>query len=47
MIVLSDELKGVLEKDFGLLEKFKEDFIKSVIILFGFGWNWVVYNLDI
>lgn len=26
---LSDELKGALEKDFGSLEKFKEDFIKS------------------
>ncbi|MCQ2778171.1 superoxide dismutase [Fe], partial [Helicobacter pylori] len=25
---LSDELKGALEKDFGSLEKFKEDFIK-------------------
>ncbi|EQL70070.1 superoxide dismutase [Fe] [Helicobacter pylori] len=43
---LSDELKGALEKDFGSLEKFKEDFIKSATTLFGSGWNWAAYNLD-
>lgn len=37
-------LKSALEKDFGSLDKFKEEFIKGATGVFGSGWFWLVYN---
>ncbi len=39
-----DRLKAAIEKDFGSVEAFKEQFSKSAATLFGSGWAWLVVN---
>lgn len=41
---ISADLKQAIEKDFGSLDNFKEEFIKGATALFGSGWFWLVYN---
>ena len=41
-----DELKVAIEKQFGSVEAFKEQFSKSATTLFGSGWAWLVKNDD-
>ena len=36
------ELKARLEKDFGSVEKFKEEFKAAAVSQFGSGWAWLV-----
>ena len=40
------ELKAALEKDFGSVEGFLEQFNKAAATLFGSGWAWLVQNAD-
>jgi superoxide dismutase, Fe-Mn family len=35
-------LKDAIEKDFGTLDSFKEQFTKAAVTLFGSGWAWLV-----
>lgn len=39
-----DELKTDIEKKFGSVEKFTEEFNKAAATLFGSGWAWLVLN---
>lgn len=39
-----DALKMLLEKHFGSLDTFKEEFIKAATTLFGSGWVWLVQD---
>ena len=39
-----DELKIAIEKKFGSVEKFTEEFNKAAATLFGSGWAWLVTN---
>lgn len=41
-----NELKAAIEKDFGSLETFTEQFNKAAATLFGSGWAWLVKTLD-
>ena len=41
-----DELKASIEKHFGSLEAFKEQFTKAAATLFGSGWAWLVKTAD-
>jgi superoxide dismutase, Fe-Mn family len=40
------KLADAIIKKFGSVEKFKEDFSKSVVGNFGSGWTWLVQHLD-
>lgn len=40
----SVELQGLIEKSFGSMDKFKEDFLASAAGNFGSGWTWLVYK---
>lgn len=42
--VMSDELKGVIEGNFGSVEKFQEELISKATTLFGSGWCWLVLD---
>ncbi len=42
----SGELAAAIVRDFGSHAKFKEDFTKAAITLFGSGWAWLVKNPD-
>jgi Fe-Mn family superoxide dismutase len=39
-------LKDAMEKDFGAVETFKEQFSKAAATLFGSGWAWLVLNKE-
>jgi Fe-Mn family superoxide dismutase len=39
-----DELKAAIEKAFGSVDTFKEEFGKAAATLFGSGWAWLVQN---
>ncbi len=39
-----DELKASIEKAFGSVDTFKEEFTKAAATLFGSGWAWLVQN---
>ncbi len=39
---LQGELKAAIEKDFGSVEKFQEEFEKAAATRFGSGWAWLV-----
>jgi len=39
-----DVLKAAIEKKFGSVEAFKEEFTTASITLFGSGWSWLVVN---
>jgi len=39
-----DELKAAIEKKFGSVEAFKEEFTKKAATLFGSGWAWLVID---
>ena len=39
-----DSLKAAIEKKFGSVEAFKEEFTKASVTLFGSGWSWLVVN---
>jgi Fe-Mn family superoxide dismutase len=39
-----DALKAAIEKKFGSVEAFKEEFTKASVTLFGSGWSWLVVN---
>lgn len=41
---ISTELKSHIEKDFGSLDKFKEQFEKKAQELFGSGWVWLIVD---
>ena len=43
---LQGELKAAIEKDFGSVEKFQEDFEKAAATRFGSGWAWLVKKGD-
>lgn len=42
----SVELAGLIDRDFGSLEGFKEAFLATVIALFGSGWVWLVLTKE-
>ena len=44
--VMSDDLKKVLESNFGTVEKFKEEMTKVAATQFGSGWAWLVADAD-
>ena len=44
MTAPSGELKTLLERDFGSVEKFVEDFTAAAVGLFGSGWVWLVFD---
>lgn len=37
-----DELARAIERDFGSFEKFREEFSRAAVTLFGSGWAWLV-----
>lgn len=39
-----DDLKASIEKKYGSIEAFKEEFTKASVTLFGSGWSWLVVN---
>ncbi|MFH1209458.1 MAG: superoxide dismutase [archaeon] len=41
-VKISDEIEQAINKKFGSYEKFKEEFSKSALSLFGSGWTWLV-----
>ena len=41
---IDGEIESVLKKQFGTLDKFKEEFSKSATGVFGSGWAWLVIN---
>ncbi|MBT0721962.1 superoxide dismutase [Mn] [Rosenbergiella collisarenosi] len=43
---LQGDLKAVIEKDFGSVEKFQEEFEKAAATRFGSGWAWLVKKGD-
>ncbi|MDY0011248.1 MAG: superoxide dismutase, partial [Candidatus Izemoplasmatales bacterium] len=43
---MSDKLNKAIVKDFGSVEKFKEDFSNAAATRFGSGWAWLVVNKD-
>lgn len=43
---MSDKLNKAIVRDFGSVEKFKEDFSNSAATRFGSGWAWLVVNKD-
>ncbi|MXP49813.1 superoxide dismutase [Mn] [Pantoea sp. Eser] len=43
---LQGDLKAAIEKDFGSLEKFQEEFEKAAATRFGSGWAWLVKKGD-
>ena len=43
---LKGELKAAIEKDFGSVEKFQEEFEKAAATRFGSGWAWLVKKGD-
>ena len=45
-IPLTPEIAKLLNENFGGYEKFKEEFTKSALSLFGSGWCWLVLNED-
>ncbi|MFO1417556.1 MAG: superoxide dismutase [Methylotetracoccus sp.] len=42
----SGELKAAIERDFGSVDAFREEFTKVAIGTFGSGWAWLVKNTD-
>ena len=38
----SSELKNMIERDFGSMDKFKEEFVSNAAKNFGSGWTWLV-----
>lgn len=42
----SGKLATTIDKTFGSFDKFKEEFSKSGVSLFGSGWTWLVKNKD-
>ena len=43
---MPNEVKGLLEKNFGSVESFKEQFLSKAATLFGSGWCWLEMNGD-
>lgn len=43
---MSAELSEAIKKDFGSIEKFKEEFMTKATTLFGSGWCWLVLSGD-
>ncbi|MEK6926125.1 MAG: superoxide dismutase [Nanoarchaeota archaeon] len=43
-VKISGEIEKAIIKKYGSYEKFKEEFTKSAITLFGSGWAWLVLN---
>lgn len=43
---ISPTLTAAINQKFGSIEKFKEEFTKSALALFGSGWTWLVKNKD-
>lgn len=43
---LNGELKSAIERDFGSVEKFQEEFEKAATTRFGSGWAWLVLKGD-
>ncbi|MFC0228951.1 superoxide dismutase [Mn] [Serratia aquatilis] len=43
---LSGDLKAAIERDFGSVEKFQEEFEKAAATRFGSGWAWLVLKGD-
>lgn len=39
-----DALKAAIEKKYGSVDAFKEEFTKASVTLFGSGWSWLVVN---